>query len=148
MSSEVRMLDDRPLDAGLAELSQFYVGDKTMTESVQRIADLAVSSMEAVAYAGVTMLVDGHVQTGVFTDPVAPEIDRAQYETGEGPCLEAFRTGEIYRIASTADDERWPEFRAACRAHGIASTASFPIVIDDVRHGALNLYATVPEAFG
>jgi GAF domain-containing protein len=141
------MSEDRPLEAGLAELSQFYVGDHTMDDTVRRIAALAVSSTKA-EYAGVTMLVDGTVQTGVFTHPDAPEIDQAQYDTGDGPCLEAFRTGEIYRIASTAEDGRWPAFRDACRQHGIASTASFPILIDDVRHGALNLYATTPDAFG
>jgi GAF domain-containing protein len=54
---------------------------------------------------------------------------------------------EIYRVDSTTDDGRWPAFRAACRAHGIASTASFPIEIDSVRHGALNLYAITVDAF-
>lgn len=142
------MSEGRSLDAGLAELSQFFVGDRTMTDTVRRIAELAVSSINGAAYAGVTMLVDGTVQTGVFTDPSSPEVDQAQYDAGEGPCLDAFRTGEIYRIGSTAEEGRWPAFRAACRAHGIASTASFPIVIDEVRHGALNLYATVPDAFG
>jgi GAF domain-containing protein len=140
------MSDDRPLEAGFAELSQFFVGDNTMNDTVRRIAELAVESTGA-AYAGVTMLVDGSVETGVFTDPTSPEIDRAQYDTGEGPCLDAFRTGEIYRIASTVDDGPWPAFRAACRQHGIASTASFPIEIDNVRHGALNLYATTVDAF-
>jgi GAF domain-containing protein len=138
--------EDHPVQAGLAELSQFFIGDQTMTDSVRRIAELAVVSTKA-AYAGVTMLVDGEVRTGVFTHPASPEVDRAQYETGDGPCLDAFRTGEIYRISSTAEEGRWPAFRAACRAHGIVSTASFPIVIDDVRHGALNLYATTPDAF-
>jgi GAF domain-containing protein len=140
------MSEHRPLDAGFAELSQFFIGDHTMNDTVRRIAELAVASTNA-AYAGVTMLVDGDVRTGVFTDPTAPQVDQAQYDTGEGPCLDAFRTGEIYRITSTADEGRWPAFRAACRDHGIASTASFPIEIDDVRHGALNLYATTPDAF-
>jgi GAF domain-containing protein len=142
------MSDQPSLEAGFAQLSQFFVGDKTMVDTVQRIAELAVASMDNAAYAGVTMLVDGSVQTGVFTDPDSRDIDQAQYDTGEGPCLDAFRTGEIYRVASTATETRWPAFCAACRDHGIASTASFPIIIDDTRHGALNLYSEKPDAFG
>ena len=72
------MSADRPLEAGLAELSQFFIGDHTMTDTVQRISELAVASINGAAYAGVTMLVDGTVQTGVFTDPTAPEVDQAQ----------------------------------------------------------------------
>jgi hypothetical protein len=86
------MSEDRPIEAGFAELSQFFIGDNTMNDTVRRIAELAVASTGA-AYAGVTMLVNGTVETGVFTDPKSPEIDQAQYDTGEGPCLDAFRTG-------------------------------------------------------
>ena len=142
------MSKDRALDEGLAELSQYFVGDKTMLDTLHRVATLAVEAIAPAAYAGLTMLIDGAPTTGVFTDPEAPEIDRAQYETGEGPCLEAFRTGEIHRVISTEADGPWPAFRAACRARGIMSTASFPMLIDDVRHGALNMYSTETDAFG
>jgi GAF domain-containing protein len=142
------MSQDRAFDDGLAELSQYFVGDKTMLDTLHRVATLAVEAIEPAAYAGLTMLIDGEMMTGVFTDADAPEIDRAQYDTGEGPCLDAFRTGEIHRVTSTEADGPWPAFRAACRAHGIMSTASFPMLIDDVRHGALNIYSTDTDAFG
>ena len=119
-----------------------------MLDTLHRVATLAVEAIEPAAYAGLTMLIDGELMTGVFTDADAPEIDRAQYDTGEGPCLDAFRTGEIHRVTSTEADGPWPAFRAACRAHGIMSTASFPMLIDDVRHGALNIYSTDSDAFG
>ena len=142
------MSKDRARDDGLVELSQYFVGDKTMLDTLHRVATLAVEAIEPAAYAGLTMLIDGELMTSVFTDPEAPEIDRAQYDTGEGPCLDAFRTGEIHRITSTEADGPWPAFRAACRARGIQSTASFPMLIDDVRHGALNMYSTKVDAFG
>jgi len=140
--------EEADLDRGLDELSQFFVGDKSLLDTLHRVADLAVESMDSAEYASVTMVVDGDVRTGVFTNDDAREIDRTQYESGEGPCLDAFRTGEIYRITSTTEAGRWPEFRKACVRHGIMSTASFPIVIDGVRHGALNLYSQKHHAFG
>ena len=142
------MAGSAPLEQSFAELSKFFVGDKTMLDTLHRVATLAADAVVPAAFCGLTMLVDGEPRTGVFTDPASPEIDQAQYDSGNGPCLDSFRTGEINRIDSTADDGPWPEFRAACLEHGIMSTASFPMLIDDVRHGALNLYSKQQAAFG
>jgi GAF domain-containing protein len=137
-----------PLDSSLKELSQFFVGDTTMTDTLQRVAELAVDAIVPAAFCGLAMLVDGEPRTGVYTDPTSAEVEQAQYEIGSGPCLDSFRTGEIFRIDSTAEDGAWPEFRATCLEHGILSTASFPLLIDDVIHGALNLYSRQKAAFG
>ena len=142
------MSGDRSLAESFAELTQFYLGDTTLLSTLTRIADLAVDAIDAADFAGVTMLIDGEVRTGVFTDPDATEIDQAQYDSGSGPCLDSFRTGEIFRIGSTADEGRWPEFRKVCRAHGINSTASFPMLVDDAPHGAMNFYSRRENAFG
>jgi GAF domain-containing protein len=140
--------DDPGVTSSVEELTEFFVGDKTMLDTLHRVASLAVAAVESATFASVTTLFDGEPRTGVFTHPDAPEIDQAQYDSGEGPCLDAFRTGEIYRIACTRDDGPWPAFRAACRERGILSTASLPLVVDDVRHGALNMYAATEQAFG
>ena len=136
-----------PLDQSLAELSRFFIGDKTLIDTLHRVAALAVEGIEPADFCGLTMLIDGKPRTSVFTDVVAPEIDQAQYDAGSGPCLDSFRTGEIFLIDSTVDEGPWPEFREACRHHGIFSTASFPMVIDGERHGAMNLYSQRPGAF-
>jgi GAF domain-containing protein len=137
-----------PIDSSLKELSQFFIGDTTMFDTLQRVAELATDAVVPAAFCGLTMLIDGEPRTGVFTDPTSPEVDQAQYDTGSGPCLDSFRTGEICRIDSTAEDGTWPEFSAACLEHGIMSTASFPMLIDDISHGALNLYSRQEAAFG
>jgi GAF domain-containing protein len=142
------MTDRTSLETSLAQLSKFLVGDMTMLDTLHRVAALATDAVVPAAFCGLTMLVDGEPRTGVFTDPASPEIDQAQYDADTGPCLDAFRTGEIFRIDSTPNDFRWPEFSAACVDHGILSTASFPMVFDDVRRGAMNLYSKQEAAFG
>ncbi len=97
--------------------------------------------------AAITMLVEGKPSTGVFTDPEAPEIDQSQYRTGQGPCLEAFRHQQIYRIDSTTEDDRWPEFARTAADHGVLSTISLPLVARGEGLGALNLYSRRPSAF-
>jgi GAF domain-containing protein len=140
--------DEAQLEESLAALSQFFVGDKTMLQTLERVAAMTSTALPEADFVGITMMVHGQLGTGVVTDPEAREIDRAQYETGNGPCVESYRTGEVLRIDSTDDDERWPEFSAACVAHGVHSTLSLPLSVDTATHGAMNLYSRGHAAFG
>jgi GAF domain-containing protein len=122
-------------------LSEFFVGEGTLGDTLTRVANLACESVGPADMAGITMLVEGRVRTAVFTDPESPEIDTAQYDTGEGPCLDAFRHQRVYRIDSTANDTTWPAFSALAATHGIVSTLSLPLIARQEGVGALNLYA-------
>jgi GAF domain-containing protein len=125
------------LSEGIAELSRLLVNEEALDDTLQRVADLACRNIGGADVAGVTMLRDGKPTTTVYTDPTSPQIDSAQYETGVGPCLDAFRHQLVFRIESTTKDEQWPAFSQACVDHGIMSTLSLP----------LNLYAREAAAF-
>jgi GAF domain-containing protein len=129
----------------LVGLSHSLAGDAGV--ALQRVADLAVEQLSGCDLAGVTLVRDGVPTTAVFTDPEAPEIDRAQYDTGQGPCLDAYHTGVILRIDETMDDDRWTEFASAAFSHGVRSTLSLPLRGEDDIIGALNLYSRSPHAF-
>jgi len=135
------------VNQGLAALSTFVVGHSTLGETLDRVADLACATVPGADLVGLTMLKGGKPTTSVFTDPLSPELDQAQYESGAGPCLAAFRDGEIYRIESTATEERWPEFSRAANAKGIESTLSLPLMVDGQAMGALNMYSKTPKSF-
>jgi len=137
-----------PFRAVLAELSRFYVRGSSMEDTLHKVTDLAVGSIPGADLAGITVMRNGRPETAVFTDETAPEVDSAQYETGEGPCVYAFRFNEIYRIESMATEDRWPEFVGACRAHGIDSTLSMPLGIEgEAAFGALNFYSRGTASF-
>ena len=140
------MADMAGMDDGLAALSQFFVSDGTLGDTLTRVAELACQAGPA-DMAGLTMLVEGHPRTGVFTDPEAVEIDEEQYRTGRGPCLEAFRPrrGVPHRLHRRGPP--WPEFAQIAVAHGIHSTLSLPVTARGESLGALNLYARTPSAF-
>jgi GAF domain-containing protein len=135
-----------PVSEGVLALSRFFVGDGTLGETLTRVAELARDALDA-DMAGITMLVDGRPRTGVFTDPVAPQVDTEQYRTGRGPCLDAWRHQVSYRIDDTAKEERWPEFAAEAAAVGIVTTLSLPLAGNDEPIGALNLYSRQPGCF-
>jgi GAF domain-containing protein len=67
-------------------------------------------------------------------------LELFELQQQEGPCLDAFRTGE--RIAHEnldARSGRWPSFSAAALQAGFASASAVPLRLRDVTLGALNL---------
>jgi GAF domain-containing protein len=132
---------DRAIRDSILALSSFFVGEGTLGDTLTQVSELACTSIGPADMAGITMLVEGHPRTAVFTDIESPEIDAAQYATGVGPCLDAFRHQRVYRIESTAQDTVWSEFSAVALAHGVVSTLSLPLYARHEGLGALNLYA-------
>jgi GAF domain-containing protein len=141
------MADD-PLTDSLAALTRFFVGDGSLEETLTRVAHLTVEAVEPADLAGITMRVEGRDRTAVFTDETSPEIDQAQYDSGEGPCVDAYHEQKVTQIRSTREDGPWPEFRRAAAGHGIHSTLSMPLVANKSAVGALNLYSRTEDAFG
>lgn len=141
------MSDEPLLSQSVAALTQYFVGDATMGETLTRVSQLTMVAVPHAVMVGITMMVDGRAGTFVFTHPDMPEIDRAQYDTGRGPCVEAFRTGKVLVVDSTIADMRWPEFCRVAHAHGVLSTLSLPMIGTDGAIGAMNLYANTERAF-
>ena len=133
----------------LASITRFLVTDVSLGDVLLQVAQATVDAMPKAEMAGITMgSEDGKPVTGVFTDPDSPEIDAAQYESGNGPCLDAWRTKRVVRVDDMVEaTDRYPEFSKAAQAHGVFSTLSLPLVAGSQGIGALNLYAHAPDSF-
>jgi GAF domain-containing protein len=133
----------------LASITRFLVTDVSLGDVLLQVAQATVDAMPGAEMAGITMgSEDGTPVTGVFTDPESPEIDSAQYESGKGPCLDAWRTKQVVRVDDmNTSDDRYPEFAELALAHGVQSTLSLPLVAGERGIGALNLYANQPRSF-
>jgi GAF domain-containing protein len=119
-----------------------------MKDLLQTIADLAKIVMPGATEASVTLLVNDHPTTVASTGQLATDLDETQYERGHGPCLHAARTGELTEIADTRTDSRWPDYMPRAAEHGVLSSLSVPLAIDDEQvAGALNIFARLPNAF-
>jgi GAF domain-containing protein len=132
----------------LAALEKFFAGKSTMREALAEVTALATVAVPQAEFAGITMTVDDTPGTWIFTHPDVQRVDRVQYDTGDGPCLDAWRTGEVQTIRSTRQGGSYPRFRQASFEHGILSTISLPMLIDRQAIGALNFYARSEDAFG
>ena len=140
-------MSDTSLGASLTALSRFFVGDGTLEDTLTRVIQLTVEAIPPADLVGITMMVEGRPRTAVFTDEKAPEIDRTQYGTGEGPYLDAFREGKVFTVDSTLEPGRWPAFRQAAAGYGVRSTMSLPLIVNEQGVGAMNLYSNRERAF-
>ena len=93
--------------------------------------------------AGVMVLADGVPQASLCTTgPVSALIEELQYTLGEGPCVDAHRSGKVITEPDLAAPAmlRWPAFAPPVVDAGARAIFGFPIRIGAARIGALNLY--------
>jgi GAF domain-containing protein len=133
----------------LRALSQFLVSERSMGDTLLEVSRITVDAVPAAEMAGITILGDeGKPTTAVFTDPEAPEIDAAQYASGAGPCLDAWRQRRVVRLDDVAAaGDQYPDFSKAAGCHGVESVLSLPLVAGNDGLGALNLYARSAGGF-
>jgi GAF domain len=84
--------------------------------------------------------------TPVYSDQLALDLDKAQYEAGNGPCMAAAREQERQYFDAATDSDRYPGFTEAARERGVRSSISLPLP-SSRRSAALNVYASSRYAF-
>jgi len=94
----------------------------------------------------VTTIDGDRYQTPLYSDGVALDLDRAQYESGDGPCMAAAREGRSHYFDALTNGDRFPGFAEAAIARGVRSSISLPLT-GPVLPSAINLYASSRFAF-
>src|SRR5438445_5256041 len=131
-----------------AELSQTLFAGGDVDAVLENLLARARATVGGCDHASISMLgARGRITTPVATDPLCVELDEYQYESGEGPCVEAVRepAPAVYS-PDLASDERWPVFGPRAAGRGVGSLLSHKIAADSTI-GALNLYGTRANAF-
>jgi hypothetical protein len=106
---------------------------------------LCVASAAAigVAGAGVILMSGGRALGNVcVSNSMTAIVEELQYTLGEGPCVDAFHTKApvLAPDLEHADGNRWPAFRVGAESAGVRAVFGFPLLIESVCFGALNLY--------
>jgi hypothetical protein len=133
--------------ADIAE--QLYDAD-SFDDVLSRIAHAAVSTIAGCRMASVTLCERSGYRTVASTDPAATAVDQAQYQSHEGPCLDAVDAPMVY--AQSFPDERWPTLASRPIESGVQSALSYRLAAAssataDSGAGSLNSYGVVPSAF-
>lgn len=112
--------------------------------AAQRICELCVPALD-ITGAGISVVTRGGVREILCsTDSASAHVEDLQFVMGEGPCVNAMRTGEPVLVADiTAGDGpagTWPEFMGSAAEQGISALFAFPLRMGRVNVGALDLY--------
>lgn len=115
---------------------------------LQAVCTEVAAGLPGANLVGITVVDNaGCPRTLASTDDTVNVIDSDQHRTGEGPCLDATRTGKVVRANVDEVGQRWPRFSAAVVDLGVDGYLAAPLTFDDGRAGSLNIYGVDADDF-
>src|SRR5208337_2339065 len=124
----------------LVEMADTLVDDYDVVDLLTRLADRCVGLL-GVSAAGV-MLASPAGKLGLVasSSEAMRLLELFELQAEEGPCLDAFRTGERVGPENLeVGPPRWPLFCAAAYRAGFRSASALPLRLRDTTLGAMNL---------
>jgi hypothetical protein len=139
---------EHPLAQQLSELARDLEYEDSLQDTLDRIVHAAVDNVPGAQFAGISEVQDRReIRTPADTGEVVAEADRAQYETGQGPCLDSVYEEQTVRLPNMRTEKRWRAFTQRAADLGIGSMLSLQLYVIGDSLGALNLYNSSPDAF-
>ncbi len=134
------MQNEQQLSEVLSEFARTMVTDFPIQAILDHLVGRIVDVLP-VTSAGVTLISPGsHPQYVAASDEAALRYEALQTELGEGPCLEAYRSGEAVSVPDLREEHRFPAFVQRAIDEGLVAAFTFPLRNGDKRLGALDLY--------
>ncbi|MFJ4423348.1 GAF domain-containing protein [Streptomyces bobili] len=131
---------ERELAQAFVDLADTYASDFDPLVLFSRLVHTCRGRLEVDAAA--VMIADGRgtLKTMAATEDGAAFIELLQTQTGRGPCMDCFRTGEARGIPDiTAERDRWPKLVPAMLDNGYRALHTVPLRLHDRPLGAVTL---------
>src|SRR5208282_2941678 len=124
----------------LVEMADTLVDDFDVVDLLTALTDRCVRLL-GVSAAGVMLASPaGRLGLVASSSEAMRLLELFELQAQEGPCLDAFRTGDrIEHEDLQAGSGRWPSFSAAALEAGFRSAFALPLRLREVTLGALNL---------
>jgi len=128
--------------SSLAEMADTLVEDFDIVELLTGLADRCVKLL-GVSAAGVMLSSPaGDLRLVASSSDAMRVVELFELQTQEGPCLDAYRTGERVEHENLhAGSGRWPRFSLVALDAGFESVFALPLRLRDKTIGALNLFS-------
>ena len=134
------MVNEEKLSSVLCEFARTMITDFPIQRILDRLVDRIVEVLP-ITSAGVTLISHGSTPHYIAaSNGAARRFELLQNELGEGPCVEAFQSGQPVSCTDLAGDGRFPTFSAAAVDAGLRAVFTFPLFHGTERFGALDLY--------
>jgi len=141
-----RLVHEQRLSELLVDFARTLVTDFPIQAILDHLTSRILEVLPVTGAGVMIMGSDTDMHFASASDKVLLQIEGLQIELGEGPCLEAFRTGQRVLIADLAADQRFPRFGPRAVEAGMAAVFSFPMRIEGTQIGAADLYRDKPGA--
>jgi GAF domain-containing protein len=124
-------------------MAQRFAISDALHDLVQRLG--AVLELDG---AGVSLEESGRLRFVTANDERSSNLERVQEREQDGPCIDAWRTGEVVAIPDLRRSRgRWPAYEPVALAGGVVAVAGIPMRTNGETIGALDLYAGEPRAW-
>jgi GAF domain-containing protein len=138
-----RVLREEKLVEVFVDLADTLVDDYDVAEFLQMLTYRCAEVLEVDAV-GVLLMSEekGALDLAAASTDEAAALELFQMQNDEGPCRDAFHTGEqvvVPDIEGAAD--RWPSFAVHARRSGFSGVHAFPMRLRGQNVGALNLFS-------
>ncbi|MDP3713165.1 MAG: anti-sigma factor antagonist [Mycobacteriales bacterium] len=143
---EASTAEEGRLATDLATAARTTLTRSLLDASLRLVVVMSQAVMRGADGVSITLPRDGELRTVAASNDVVLQMDHDQYDTGEGPCLDAATHGELFSAKDLESEPRWPLFVPRARSHGIESIMSTPLMSGDRPLGALNVYSRAPDA--
>ncbi len=136
------MIQEADAMRSLVEMADTIVDDYDVVDLLTVLADQCVN-LFGVSAAGVMLASpEGSLGLVASSSEAMRLLELFELQAEEGPCLDAFRTGErVEHEDLESESGRWPSFSAAALREGFQSVSALPLRFRDVTLGALNLFS-------
>jgi GAF domain-containing protein len=141
------MTRESDLVRSLVEMADSLVDDYDVVDLLTGLTGRCVNLLGVSAAGVMLMHPSGKLGLVASSNEAMRLLELFELQAQEGPCLDAFRTGEAvsHEILGSGPG-RWPSFSAAALDAGFRSASALPLRYRDVILGALNLLRTTPDA--
>ncbi len=136
-----------PMTTSVRQFTAIHSDDEVVDAALRLAATLTRSIIGGADGVSVSLRRRGQLSTVAATDETISSMDAAQYDTGEGPCVDASTQGHGFHAESLDSERRWPSFTPRARTLGIRAILSSPLLVEHRPVGALNIYSRTPAAF-
>jgi anti-anti-sigma factor len=139
--------DSFPLSQSVRQFTTVHSDDEVIDGALRLAVTLAHAVVGGADGVSVSLRRRGTLSTVAATDQTISAMDATQYETGEGPCVDASTVGQWFLTQALESETRWPSFTPRARDLGIQAILSSPLLVQSRPVGALNIYSRRTQAF-
>ena len=125
----------------LVEMADTLVDDFDVVDMLTRLADQCVDLLGASAAGVMLAAPTGELRLVASSSETMRVLELFELQAEQGPCLDAFHSGERVAHENLQSGGRWPRFSMVALEAGFQSVFAMPLRLRERTVGALNVFS-------